>query len=259
VPRGERQLAPRRDLRERQLPWASFSILRSAAHRKSPWHPRGDSCAVVACSRAANSSIGPSNPRVVTAASRAAGRPRVGVAVRRAGRGGPVRRASVAVGSSRSVIGSGFGCPCCWNRRNHPHRPNHLVSRRVFRSRPRHPKRARASAQGQFLRIVPFVRASVRVATRCSQSARRCRHSGSVRASVAGHFATYWTVKRVTVAGVGRGIGRGVIDRGRLRRGRRDVFTGCAFPQVPRGSLVPPKTAKGGRVRVLPVPPVPSR
>ena len=255
--RGEYALAPRRDLRERELPWAFISIPRSAAHRKRPWHPHGDSFAVVACSRAASSSIGRSNPRVVTAVPRVAGRPSVGVAVSRAGHGVRAMRASVAVGSSRSVIGSGFRCPCCPHRLNHPHRPRRPVSNRSFRLRPRHPKRARASAQGQFLRIVPFVRASVRVVTRCSRSSRRCRHSGSVRASAAGRCATCWTVKRVTVAGVGRGIGRGLVDRNRCRRGRRDVFTGCASACVPRGSLVPPKTAKatgGFRYSRSPVP-----
>ncbi len=250
---GEYALAPRRDLRERQLPWAFFSIPLTATLRKSPWLPHGDSSAVVACSKAASSSIGRPIRRAVTAATRAAGTPSAGDALRRAGPGGPVRRASIAVGNSCSVIGSGFPCPCCPNRLNRPR------SSRAFRPRPRHPTSARASARGQFLRIFPIVRASGRVATRCSRSDRSCRHNGSVRAIVAGRCATCWIVKRVTVAGVGRGIDRDLVPRGRRRRGRRDVFTGCVFAIVPGGSPVPPKTAKATGGFRSPGPPVPSR
>ena len=224
----------------------------SAAHRKSPRHPHGDSFVVAACSRAASSSIGRSNPRVVTAVTRAGGRPRVGVAVSRAGHGVRAWWASVAVGTSCSVIGSGFPCPCC------PNRLNRLRSSRAFRLRPRHPTNARASVQGQFLRIFPIVRASGRVATRCSRSDRRCRHNGSVRAIAAGRCATCWIGKRVTVAVVGRGIDRGLVNRGRRRRGRRDVFTDCAFPPIPGGSLVP-QDGEGRAGSGTPGPPVPSR
>lgn len=56
--------------------------------------------------------------------------------------------------------------------------------------------------------------------------------------------ATFWIGKPVIVVGVGQGTDLGVVDRGPRRRGRRDVFTGCAFAIVPGGSPVPPKTAK---------------
>jgi hypothetical protein len=218
----------------------------AAAFRKSPLIRHGDSVAVVACSKAASGCFGPSNPRVVTVVRLAAETPGVGDAGRRAGPGGRARRASVAVGNNRGAIGSGFPCQCCLNRL---HRGQALWFHR------RCPKRARASAQPQFLRIFLIVRASDRVATWYLRSRRHCRHSVSVRAVAVERYATCWIGKPVIAVGVAWGTDLGLVDRGLCRRGRRDVFSGCAFVLAPGRSQVPPRRRRQRVGSGSPVPP----
>lgn len=194
-----------------------------ARHKSRPIRS-GASVAVIACSKAASGCFGPSNPRAVTVVSLAARMPDAGDAGRRAGPGGRAWRASVAVGNSRGVIGSGFPYRCC---------PNRPRLRRAFPFRRRYPSHARASAQPQFLRIFPIVRASDRVATWYLRWRRHCRHSVSVRAVAVERYATCWIGKPVIAIGVGRSTDLGLVARDGRRRGRRDVFSGCALVLAP--------------------------
>ena len=188
-----------------------------------------------ACSRGASSSIGLPIPRAVIAAIRAVGRRSVGGVGMRVGSGGPARSVGVVVGSNRGGIGVGF--PCRFSSK-------YRCPSRSLSNRCRWPRRARASAQRQFLRIIPCVRVIVRAVTRSSRSPRRGRHGVSVRASAAGRYATCWIAKRVTAAVAVRGFGR----RGRRNRGRRDVVGGCAKSFACEDRSYPP-TVKGGRIR----------
>lgn len=195
----------------------------------------------VACSKGASSSIGRPIPKAVIAAIRAVGRRSVGGVGKRVRLGGPARSGGVAAGSSRGGIGVGFPCrsssKCRWSSRLH--RP----SRSLWNLR--WSRRARASAQRQFLRIIPLVRALAPAVTRCSRSPRRGRHGVSVRASAVGRYATCWIAKRVTAAVAVRGFGR---RPGRRDRVRRDVVGGCAKSFACEDRSYPP-AAKGGRIR----------
>ena len=228
-PGGSGSSPPRLDLRERQLPWASFSIPIAAARHKGPPARWRDSVAGVACSRDASGSIGRPGRRVVIAVTLAAGRPGVGGGDRRAGPGGRAKRASAAAGSKHGGIGAGFP-----GLRS----PSRLPARPMIRPRRRFPRRARASAQRQFPRIFRFGRVSGRVATSCSQCPRRGRRSGSVTPPAAGRYGTCSTGRGGIGGGGARGIGH---DGGGRARRRRDVFRSCTAAIVCTRCPPPPR------------------
>jgi hypothetical protein len=249
--RGEQLLAPRLDLRERQLPWAPFSIPSNPSLRNRPTSRLRHSGRGGACSKAASTSFGPLNPRVATAASPAAAKRDGGNAGTRVGPGGRLRRANAVAANKRDATGCGFPHPCPAN-----HRSSRLSPRRSPPQLHPLPSRARASARRQSPRIFRTGRVSGPVATSCSRSPRRCRPSDSVPATAVERYATCSTARRVIVGVAVRGIDRHVGDR---VRGRRDVFRGCAHVLASPGSHVPPKTEKATGGFRFTGPPVPSR
>ena len=217
----------------------------------SPPSPHRRSGHAGVCSKAASSSTDRSNPRVVTAASRAVEKPDAGNAGTRVGPGGPRKRANAVVANNRDAIGSGFLSPCS---------ANHLRSRPLPR-RPSsrfHPslKRARASAQTQSPWIFRIGRVTGPVAMSCSLSPRPSRPSGSVRATAVERYATCWIGKRVIGGVAVRDTDYHVSVRD---CDRRDVFRGCAHVLASPRSHVPPRRRRQWAGSGSPVPPVPSR
>ena len=95
-------------LRERQLPWAPFSILLAVDRDKGSLSPQPISAVGVACSKGASVPIGQVIRRVVIAVRRAGGRRGAGVVGRPVVAGVPARPARPVGGSNAGVIGSGF-------------------------------------------------------------------------------------------------------------------------------------------------------
>lgn len=149
---GELPLPPRLDLRERQLPWAPFSILVAGQMHKSQ-----QSAGVVgaACLKGASVSIGLVIRKAAIAVRPAALRPNAGVVGGHVGPGAQVNRGRPVAARKRDVIGGGSRCPL-W-------RP---VSLRPPRPKPLQ-MCARASAQQQFSKISRSNAANALVAMRC--------------------------------------------------------------------------------------------
>jgi len=221
VSRGERLLAPRRDLREQHLPWASLSFRRGPGPDKGlRLRPVISACGA-ACSKGASSVFGRPIPRAGIAATPVAETPSGGGGAGPAGPGGPATSARLAGASKRGGIVSGSRSSFCPNRSSRP---------KPLRPALRLPRHARASAQRQNLTIFRSGGARGPAATWCSLLARPGRRNASVRAAAAGRSVTSWIAKPATVSGDAAATG----DPGRHRHGRRDVFTGCA-PAVPSG------------------------
>lgn len=202
---GSGSSSPRLDLRERQLPWAPFSIP-FAVDRHKRLLPRRGHCAVgAACSKGASSSIGPVIHRVVIAVKSAGWRHGAGGVGRRVVRGVPAIRGRHVAASKAGGIGGGFRWLFCRNARSFPSKRNHL--------RPS----ARASAQPQFPKIFRCECASGPVATRCSSSRRTCRRNDSVVPCAVKLCAMCSIGKRGIGGGGARVFGRvaGVPDRRR--------------------------------------------
>lgn len=229
MPRGELPLAPRRDLREQDLPWASLSFPRRPGPGKGlRLRPVTSACGA-ACSRGASGAFGRPTLRAAIAVTPVAGTPSGGGGAGPAAPGGPVPWVGPAAASKPGAIAGGFRWSFCPNRSSGPGR-----SRLPYHPHIRSPRRARASAQRQSLTIFRPGGAPAPAATRCSPLARPGRRSASVRAAAVGRCATSWIARPATGSGGGTATGHPVVARGRRRRGRRDVFTGCARA-VPSG------------------------
>ena len=106
--RGKLSLAPRRHLRERQLPWAPSSIPLTLSFRNSPLMRPPLSGHGGACSKAASSSIDLSNPKVAIAASHVGSKPDDGNDGTPVEPGVRLKRANANAANKRDAIGSGF-------------------------------------------------------------------------------------------------------------------------------------------------------
>lgn len=230
--------APKLDLRELTLPWAQHSIGSVCGRRKSLVAAAD---AAVVCSKGANASSGPGAPRAVIAARLANRPPAAGGVGMPAAATAPRTTAGTSARNKAAATAN-----AAWR----------AVQLPLRRRRPEPPRRARASAQQNFPKMVPASPVTGPVATRSlSRNPVRRRSVFAVRPAVRLCVASA-TVKRVGVGGSVRP--RGLLSptadrhRGVVKVSRRVL----QHADAARYFLPHPKTAEGsGRAR-YPRPPV---